>query len=114
LRSFKYFRPHIHAILPTVLILITTGLAAGQTTGSTDEVPTVSPVMRRIERARALAAVHQLQAAATELENVRASVSTWKTGTTDVHKHYSKRLSRRALRKKTTRFAPISPRPVKH
>jgi hypothetical protein len=31
--------------------------------------------MRRIERARALAAVHQLQAAATELENVRASVN---------------------------------------
>jgi hypothetical protein len=29
--------------------------------------------MRRIERARALAAVHQLQAAATELENIRAS-----------------------------------------
>jgi hypothetical protein len=31
--------------------------------------------MRRIERARALAAVHQLQAAATELENIRASVN---------------------------------------
>src|SRR5688500_19083274 len=31
--------------------------------------------MRRIERARALAAVHQLQAAATELENVRASAN---------------------------------------
>ncbi|HKS08563.1 MAG TPA: energy transducer TonB [Pyrinomonadaceae bacterium] len=30
--------------------------------------------MTRMERARALAAVHQLQAAATELENVRASV----------------------------------------
>ena len=31
--------------------------------------------MRRIERARALAAVHQLQAAAAELENIRASVN---------------------------------------
>jgi len=31
--------------------------------------------MRRIERARALAAVHQLQTAAAELENVRASVN---------------------------------------
>jgi hypothetical protein len=46
-----------------------------QTTGASEEVPAVNPVMRRIERARALAAVHQLQAAATELENVRASVN---------------------------------------
>ncbi len=75
MRFFSDFRPYIHAILPTVLILITTGLAAGQTTGATEEVPAVNPVMRRIERARALAAIHQLQAAATELENVRASVS---------------------------------------
>ena len=75
MKAFSYFRPHIHAILPTVLILITTGLAAGQTTGSTEEVPAVNPVMRRIERARALAAIHQLPAAAMELENVRASVT---------------------------------------
>ncbi|HZN05718.1 MAG TPA: energy transducer TonB [Pyrinomonadaceae bacterium] len=75
MRSFLQFRPHIHAILPTVLILITTGLAAGQTTGASEEVPAVNPVMRRIERARALAAIHQLPAAATELENVRASVT---------------------------------------
>jgi hypothetical protein len=75
LRSFSYFRPYIHAILPTLLILITTGLAAGQTTGPGEEVPAVNPVMRRIERARALAAVHQLQAAANELENVRAAVN---------------------------------------
>lgn len=71
----SYLRPHIRAILPTVLILITTGFAVGQTTGPSDEVPAVNPVMRRIERARALAAVHQLQTAATELENVRASVN---------------------------------------
>lgn len=75
LNFFLYLRPHIHAILPTVLILITTGFAAGQTTGANDEIQPVNSVMRRIERARALAAVHQLQAAATELENVRASVN---------------------------------------
>jgi len=75
LKLFSYFRPHIHAILPTLLILITTGLAVGQTTGSSEELPAMNPAMRRIQRARALAAVHQLQAAATELENVRASAN---------------------------------------
>ena len=74
MKLFSYLRPHIHAILPTVLILITTGFALGQTTGSSEEVA-ANPVMTRIERARALAAVHQLQAAATELENLRASVN---------------------------------------
>jgi len=73
LNFFSYLRPHIHAILPTLLVLITTGFAVGQTTGSSEEVPAVNPAMRRIEHARALAAVHRLQAAATELENVRAS-----------------------------------------
>ena len=73
--NFSSLRPHIRAILPTILILITTGFAVGQTTGATDEGPAVNPVMRRIERARALAAVHQLQVAAAELENVRASVN---------------------------------------
>ncbi|HEY6803579.1 MAG TPA: TonB family protein [Pyrinomonadaceae bacterium] len=34
-----------------------------------------NPVMKRIERARALAAAHQLEQAATDLENVRASVT---------------------------------------
>ena len=70
LGSLFYFK----AILATALILITTVLAAGQSTGSSEEA-TVNPVLRRIERARALAAVHQLQAAAAELENVRASVN---------------------------------------
>ena len=74
MRSFSYFRPHYYALLPTLLILIATGFAIGQTTGSSEQVPAVSPVLQRIERARALAAVHQLQAAAAELENVRASV----------------------------------------
>ena len=43
----------------------------GQSAGSPEEA--ANSVLSRIERARALAAVHQLQAAATELENVRAS-----------------------------------------
>jgi len=46
-------------------------LAVGQSTGSSEDA--VDPLARRIERARALAAVHQLQAAATELENIRAA-----------------------------------------
>lgn len=71
----SYLRPYIRAILPTVVIVVTTGFAVGQTTGASEEVPAVNPIMRRIERARALAAVHQLQAAAAELENVRASVN---------------------------------------
>ena len=68
LGSLFYFK----AILATALILITTVLAVGQSTGSSEEA--ANPIMRRIERARALAAVHQLQAAANELENIRASV----------------------------------------
>lgn len=47
----------------------------GQSTGSSDDASAENPVLRKIERARALAAAHQLQAAATELENVRASVN---------------------------------------
>ena len=72
--SFSYVRPYVNVILPTFLILITTAFAAGQSTGSSEEAA-VNPAVRRIERARALAAVHQLQAAAAELENVRASVN---------------------------------------
>ena len=72
--AFSYFRPHINAIIPTVLVFIVAISAAGQSTGSPEEAG-VNPVFRRIERARALAAVHQLQAAATELENIRASVN---------------------------------------
>ena len=72
--SFSSFRPYNNAILPTVLILITAIVAVGQSTGSAEDAA-VNPVFRRIERARALAAVHQLQAAATELENIRASVN---------------------------------------
>ena len=73
--SSFYFRPYFNVILPTILILITTVLAVGQSTGSAEDASAANPVMQRIQRARALAAVHQLQAAATELENVRASVN---------------------------------------
>ena len=73
--SSFYFRPYFNVILPTVLILITTVLAVGQSTGSAEDASAGNPVFQRIQRARALAAVHQLQAAATELENIRASVN---------------------------------------
>lgn len=73
MRSFYSYRPYIHGILPTILLLIAPVFAVAQSTGPSEEAATNS-VMTRMERARALAAVHQLQAAATELENVRASV----------------------------------------
>ena len=74
MRSFSNFRSYIHASVPTVLILITAGFALGQATGSGEDA-SANPVLTRIERARALAAVHQLQAAAAELENIRASTN---------------------------------------
>jgi hypothetical protein len=73
LRSFS-FRPYIHGTFPTVLILISAVLALGQATGSSEDASAPNPALQKIERARALAAVHQLQPAAVELENVRASV----------------------------------------
>ena len=74
MRFFGNGRPHVNLILPALLLLITTVSAVGQSTGSAEDTA-VNPVMRRIERARALAALHQLQAAANELENIRASVN---------------------------------------
>src|ERR1051326_5467439 len=75
LRSFYPNRPYIHAILPTIFLLIAPVFAVAQSTGSAADASTANPnsTLDRIDRARALAAVHQLQAAATELENVRAS-----------------------------------------
>ena len=73
MRSFYSYRPYIHGILPTILLLIASVSGVAQSTGSPEEAATNS-VLTRMERARALAAVHQLSAAATELENVRASV----------------------------------------
>ena len=75
LSSFSYFRPYINGILPTVLVLIAAGFALGQATGSSEDASAPNPALQRIERARALAAVHQLQTAAVELENIRASVN---------------------------------------
>jgi len=75
LRSFSFVRTFIPGILPTALVLITAGFALGQSTGSSEDASAVNPILRRIERARALAAVHQLQTAAVELENIRASVN---------------------------------------
>src|SRR5262249_47440504 len=74
LKSFL-FRPYIYALLPTVLLLISAVVALGQATGSSEDASAPNPALQKIERARALAAVHQLQSAAVELENVRASVS---------------------------------------
>jgi TonB family protein len=68
-------RPYIHAIFPTVLLLISAVITLGQATGSSEDASAPNPALQKIERARALAAVHQLQAAAVELENVRASVN---------------------------------------
>lgn len=73
--SSFYFRPYLNVILPTILILITTVPAVGQSTGSAEDASAANPVFQRIQRARALAAVHKLQAAAAELENIRASVN---------------------------------------
>jgi len=75
LRSFYRYRPYIYAILPTILLLIAPVFAVAQSTGSgPDATPAnANSALDRIDRARALAAIHQLQAAATELENVRAS-----------------------------------------
>jgi protein TonB len=60
---------------------VNTPVQAAVTTPSSVQVappentPEVNPTLRRIERARALAAAHQLQQAATDLENVRVSVN---------------------------------------
>src|SRR5689334_6083791 len=75
LRSFYPNRPYIHAIIPIIFLLIAPVFAVAQSTGSAADASTANAnsTLDRIDRARALAAVHQLQAAATELENVRAS-----------------------------------------
>ena len=75
MRSFYRYRPYVHAILPTILLLSAPVLTVAQSTGSSEDAAaaTANATLNRIEHARALAAVHQLQAATTELENVRAS-----------------------------------------
>lgn len=75
MRSFYPNRPYIYAFVPTIILLIAPVFAMAQSTGSAADASTANAnsTLDRIDRARALAAVHQLQAAATELENVRAS-----------------------------------------
>ena len=74
MRSFYLYRPYVNAIFPTLLLLISPVFAVAQSTGSPEDAASAAnTTLNRIERARVLAAVHQLQAAATELENVRAS-----------------------------------------
>lgn len=75
MKSLSHFPQNIYGILPTIFILLAATLAVGQSTGTSDEIPAVNPALRKIERARALAAAHQLQIASTELENVRASAN---------------------------------------
>ncbi len=62
---------------PNTVVTVQAGAVptANEVAGPTEEVAQVNPLVRRIERARALAAAHQLQQAATELENIRVTVN---------------------------------------
>lgn len=73
--SFSKLYQSVRALLPTILILMVTGSAVAQTSALPTDIPAPDPVMARIERARALAAAHQLGSAASELESVRSSVN---------------------------------------
>jgi TonB family protein len=76
LSSFSLFYPSVRKTIPTILLLLTIpALAAAQSSPSQVESFGADPVMTRIERARALAAAHQLHSAATELEAVRAGTN---------------------------------------
>jgi TonB family protein len=76
LSSFSLFYPSVRKTIPTILLLLTIpALAAAQSSPSQVESFGADPVMTRIERARALAAAHQLHAAASELEAVRAAAT---------------------------------------
>lgn len=73
--SFWLFYPSARVILPTILLLATSATAVAQSSAPPIETNGPDPVLARIERARALAAAHQLRSAATELESIRASVN---------------------------------------
>lgn len=73
--SFWLFYQSLRVILPTILLLITSAAAVAQAPAPLTETNGSDPVMTRIERARGLAAAHQLRSAASELESVRASVN---------------------------------------
>lgn len=72
--SFSFSRPSIRFLLPTIFILLASFYAAAQSSVVPGETSRVDPIQHRIQRARALAAAHQLESAASELESVRASV----------------------------------------
>lgn len=75
--SFRNLSRQVNLLVPTVLLFVASVSASAQSASPTDTGSPGVPdaVQRRIEHARALAAAHQLQPAAAELENVRASVS---------------------------------------
>ena len=72
--SFSYWQTYTRIILPTILILFAFICASAQSSVVTANATDPDAVQRRIQRARALAAAHQLEAAASELESLRASV----------------------------------------
>ncbi|HEX6732160.1 MAG TPA: hypothetical protein VF074_19230, partial [Pyrinomonadaceae bacterium] len=72
--SFSKFYQSVFALLPTIFILTVTVSAVAQSSVLQNEPSVPENTMARIERARALAAAHQLGAAAVELEAVRSSV----------------------------------------
>lgn len=74
--SFWLFYPSVRLTIPTIFLLLTvTALAAAQSSVTQSETLGADPVMTRIERARALAAAHQLHSAASELEAVRGATN---------------------------------------
>src|SRR6185436_7350643 len=76
LSSLSLLYPSVCKTFPTILLLITiSALAMAQSAAPQTDTVAADPVMTRIERARALAAAHQLRSAASELEAVRASVN---------------------------------------
>ena len=72
--SFSYRQIFARIILPTTLVLFAFVCAAAQSSVVTVDSTDADAIQHRIERARALAAAHQLDAAASELESLRASV----------------------------------------
>lgn len=75
MRSLWLLYPRVRVLLSTIFLLTSAAVAVGQSTAPSTDATSSDGTMLRIERARALAAAHQLRSAATELESVRASVS---------------------------------------
>jgi len=73
LSSFIKLYQSVRVLLPTIFIASVTATAVGQTSVSQTDSVAPDPSLARVERARALAAAHQLGAAASELESVRSA-----------------------------------------